>query len=70
MPIHTTTIKNITTMFEVKVLLGTAAICSALLAVLMLWNLEALSCGIIVAKVFITVFIISSIILTKDVAKL
>lgn len=57
-------------MFGVKVLLGTAALCSALLAVLMLWNMEALSCSVITTKVFVTVFIISSIILTKDMAKL
>lgn len=52
----------------VKVLLGTAAFCSALCAVLMLWNIEALSCGIITAKCFITMFIISAIVLTKEVA--
>lgn len=69
MPIYNNNLK-ITTMFGVKVLLGTAALCSALLAVLMLWNLEALSCSVTTAKVFITVFVISSIILTKDVAKL
>ena len=55
-------------MYGVKVLLGTAAFCSALLAVLMLWNLEALSCGTITAKCLITMFIISAIVLTKEVA--
>ena len=55
-------------MFGVKVLLGTAAFCSALLAVLMLWNIEALSCGTTTAKCFITMFIISAIVLTKEVA--
>ena len=57
-------------MFGVKVLLGTAAICSALLAVLMTWNIESLSCSVITAKVFITMFIISAIVLTREVTKL
>ena len=57
-------------MFGVKVLLGTAAICSALLAVMMTWNIESLSCGITTAKVFITMFIISAIVLTKETVKL
>ena len=55
-------------MTGIKVLLGTAAFCSALLAVLMLWNIEALSCDITTAKCFITMFIISAIVLTKEVA--
>ena len=55
-------------MFGVKVLLGTAAFCSALLAVLMTWNIESLSCGTTTAKCFITMFIISAIVLTKEVA--
>lgn len=57
-------------MFGVKVLLGTAALCSALAAVLMLWNMEALSCGVTTAKVFITMFIISALVLTREVTKL
>jgi hypothetical protein len=57
-------------MYGVKVLLGTAAFCSALLAVLMLWNIEALSCGTTTAKCLITVFIISAIVLTKEVVTL
>lgn len=55
-------------MFGVKVLLGTAAFCSALLAVLLTWNIESLSCGTTTAKCFITMFIISAIVLTKEVA--
>ena len=57
-------------MFGVKVLLGVAALCSALFAVLMLWNLEALSCGLTTAKCLITMFIISAIVLTKETTKL
>ena len=57
-------------MFGVKVLLGTAAFCSALLAVLMLWFEEALSCGTTTAKCFITMFIISAISLTRETTKL
>ena len=57
-------------MVEVKVLLKTAALCSVLAAILMLWNIEALSCGVITAKVFITMFIISAILLTREATKL
>ena len=57
-------------MYGVKVLLGTAAFCSALLAVLMTWNIESLSCGTTAAKVFITMFIISAISLTRETTKL
>ena len=55
-------------MFGVKVLLGIAALCSALLAVMMTWNIESLSCGATTAKCLITMFIISAIVLTKEVA--
>ena len=55
-------------MFGVKIILGTAAFCSALCAVLLTWNIESLSCGITTAKCFITMFIISAIVLTKEVA--
>ena len=55
-------------MYGVKVLLGTAAFCLTLLAVLMLWNIEVLSCGTTTAKCLITMFIISAIVLTKEVA--
>lgn len=57
-------------MFGVKVLLGTAALCSALCAVIMTWNIESLSCGVITAKVFITMFITSALVLTKEATKL
>ena len=57
-------------MFGVKVLLGTAALCSALLAVLMTWNIESLSCSVITAKVFITMCVISALVLTKEATKL
>ena len=57
-------------MFGVKVLLGTAALCLAILAVMMTWNIESLSCGITAAKVLITMFIILAISLTKEATKL
>lgn len=55
-------------MYGIKVLLGTSAFCSALLAVLMLWNEESLSCGTTTTKCLITMFIISAVVLTKEVA--
>ena len=57
-------------MHGVKVLLRTAALCSALLAVMMTWNIESLSCGVTTAKCLITMFVISAIVLTKETAKL
>lgn len=57
-------------MFGVKVLLGTAAMCSTLLAVIMTWNIESLSCSVTTAKVFITMFVISTVMLTKEATKL
>jgi len=57
-------------MYGVKVLLETAAFCSALLAVLMTWTIESLSCGTTTAKCLITMFIISAISLTKEATKL
>lgn len=57
-------------MYGIKVLLGTAAFCSALLAVLMLWFEEALSCGTTTTKCLITMFIISAIVLTRETTKL
>ena len=57
-------------MFGVKVLLGTAALCSALLAVMMTWTIESLSCSAITAKVFITICVISTVMLTKEATKL
>ena len=57
-------------MFGVKVLLGTAALCATLLAVLMLWNEEALSCGYYTTKCLITMFVISAILSTKEYSKL
>ena len=57
-------------MFGVKVLLRTAAFCSALLAVLITWNIESLSCSVTTAKAFVTMFVILAITLTKETAKL
>lgn len=53
-------------MLGIKVLLGTAAFCSALLAVLMLWNMESLSCGVTTAKGMITVFTVTAVALTRE----
>lgn len=57
-------------MHGIKVLLGTAAFCSALLAVSMLWFEKALSCGYYTTKCLITMFIISAIVLTRETTKL
>jgi hypothetical protein len=57
-------------MYATKFLLGTAALCSALLAVIMTWNIESLSCGVTTAKCLITMFVISAIVLTKETTKL
>ena len=53
-------------MKALKVLLFTAAICSALLAVLLLWNEAETTCGELTCKVVETMFIITSIVTTKE----
>ena len=53
-------------MLGIKVLLATAAFCAVLLAVMMLWNMESLSCGTETAKGMITVFTITAVALTRE----
>ena len=55
-------------MYQVKILLGTAALCCLITALLMLWNEERLSLTFFEMKSLETVFIIASILLAKDCA--
>lgn len=57
-------------MKNIKSLLGTAAISSALCGVILLWNEDATSCGLTMCKVLETMFFLSALVLTRDVSKL
>ena len=51
----------------VKFILAISAISFAVAAILLIWNESKVTCDIITCKVFETVFVISSLILTKEV---
>ena len=57
-------------MASIKLLLGTIAISSALGGFILLWNEDAVSCGLTMCKVFETMFFIVALILTREVSKL
>ena len=57
-------------MFGAKVLLSSAALSAVICAVIMVWNLESLSCDVTIAKVLMTMFIICAVILTKEATEL
>ena len=51
----------------VKFILAISAISFAVAAILLIWSEDYVTCDIITCKVFETVFVISSLILTKEV---
>lgn len=51
----------------VKFILVLSAISFAVAAILLIWSEDKVTCDIITCKVFETVFVISSLILTKEV---
>lgn len=55
-------------MYGVKVILATAAICSALAAILFVWNSDAIisNIGEFFYKIYTILFILSAIVLTKE----
>lgn len=57
-------------MTSIKILLGTAAISSALCGFILLWNEDATSCGLTMCKLLETMFFLVSLILIRDVSKL
>lgn len=57
-------------MYQMKILLGTASICSLILALVMLWNEERTSLTFFETKSCETLFIIISILLAKDYAEI
>lgn len=52
----------------VKLTLVLSAISFAVAAILLIWSEDKVTCDIITCKVFETVFVISSLILTKEIA--
>ena len=51
----------------IKFILVLSAILFAVMAILLIWSEDKVTCGITTCKVFETVFVISSLILTKEV---
>lgn len=51
----------------IKFILAISAISFAVTAILLIWSESKVTCDIITCKVFETVFVISSLILTKEV---
>ena len=52
----------------VKLTLVLSAISFAIAAILLIWNEDKVTCDIITCKVFETVFVVSSLILIKEIA--
>ena len=52
----------------VKLTLVLSAISFAIAAILLIWSENKVTCDIITCKVFETVFVVSSLILTKEIA--
>lgn len=52
----------------IKFILVLSAILFAVMAILLIWSEDKVTCDIITCKVFETVFVISSLILTKEIA--
>ena len=51
----------------IKFILVLSAILFAVMAILLIWSEDKVTCDIITCKIFETVFVISSLILTKEV---
>lgn len=51
----------------IKFMLAISAISFAVAAILLIWSESKVTCDIITCKVFETVFVISSLVLTKEV---
>ena len=51
----------------IKFILVLSAILFAVMAILLIWSEDKVTCDIITCKVFETVFVISSLVLTKEV---
>lgn len=56
-------------MYAIKVLLSTTALACVACALLLLWNESRVTCGYLTCKVFETMFIIVSLVLTREVSR-
>ena len=54
----------------VKFILVISAISFAVAAILLIWSEDYVTCDIITCKVFETIFVISSLVLTKEVMRM
>ena len=52
----------------VKFMLVISAISFAVMAILLIWSEDKVTCDIITCKIFETVFVVSSLLLTKEIA--
>ena len=57
-------------MYGIKVLLATSAICSAILALMLIWSEDQVTCGITTCKLMETMFLIVSLGLTREVCNI
>lgn len=54
----------------IKFILSISAICFAVMAILLIWNEDIVTCDIITCKIFETIFLCCALGLTHDVAKM
>ena len=54
----------------IKFILAVSAICFAVMAILLMWSENVVTCSITTCKIFETIFMCCAIGLTKDVAKM
>ena len=57
-------------MYGIKFLLSVAAICSAVLCLMLMWNESSVTCGYTTCKVFETMFFVVALGLTKEVTSI
>ena len=53
-----------------KFTLSLSAICFAIIAILLIWSEDVVTCGVTTCKMLETIFICCALALTKDVAKM
>lgn len=54
----------------VKFILALSAICFAIIAILLIWSEDVVTCGVTTCKMLETIFICCALGLTRDVAKM
>lgn len=57
-------------MLQIKLLLSVGALSALICALLLLWNESEVTCGMTTCKLFETMFIVVSLVLTREVSKI